>query len=51
MKKVSILIPVYKAEKYIGQCLRSVFGQTYQNIEYVLVNDATPDGSMEIVRM
>ncbi len=50
MKKVSILIPVYKAEKYIAQCLRSVFGQTYEDIEYVLVNDATPDGSMDVVR-
>ena len=50
MEKVSILIPVYKAEKYIGQCLRSVFGQTYENIEFVLVNDATPDGSMDVVQ-
>ena len=44
--KVSILIPVYKAEHYIGECLRSVFEQSYDNIEYILVNDSTPDASM-----
>ena len=46
--RVSILIPVYKAEKYIAKCLRSVLNQSYENIEYVLVNDATPDKSMII---
>ena len=48
--KVSILIPVYKAEKYFAQCLHSVFKHTYDNIEYVFVNDATPDGSMNVLR-
>ena len=48
--KVSILIPVYKAEKYIAECLRSLFMQTYENIEYVFVNDASPDSSIDIVR-
>ena len=47
--KVSILIPVYKAEDYIGECLHSVFEQTYENIEYILVNDSTPDASMSKV--
>ncbi len=48
-KIVSILIPVYKSERYIEECLRSVFEQTYENIEYILINDATPDNSMAIV--
>lgn len=43
--KVSIVIPVYKVEKYIERCLRSVFNQTYANIECIIVNDCTPDGS------
>lgn len=47
--KVSILIPIYKAEKYIEECLCSVFEQTYDNIEFILVNDASPDNSMTIV--
>jgi glycosyltransferase involved in cell wall biosynthesis len=48
--KISLLIPVYKSEKYIEQCLRSVFGQTYKNIETVIVDDATPDNSMTIAK-
>mgnify|MGYP002624596411 CR=1 FL=1 len=48
--RVSILIPIYKAEEYIEECLCSVFEQTYHNIEYVLVNDCTPDNSMQIVK-
>lgn len=47
--KVSILIPIYKAEQYIEKCLQSVFEQTYDNIEYILVDDASPDHSIDIV--
>ena len=47
--KVSILIPIYKAEQYIEECLQSVFEQTYDNIEYILVDDASPDHSLDIV--
>ena len=46
---VSIIIPVYNVEKYIERCCRQVFSQTYQNIEVVIVNDGTPDRSIEIV--
>lgn len=48
--KVSILIPVYKAEQYIEECTRSIFCQTYDNIEYVFVNDASPDNSINIIK-
>lgn len=48
--KVSIVIPVYKVEKYIKRCLRSVFNQTYANIECVIVNDCTPDNSFIIAK-
>lgn len=44
---VSIIIPVYRVEKYIERCANSLFAQTYSNIEYVFVNDCTPDRSME----
>ena len=47
--KVSILVPFYKVEKYVGRCVESLFTQTYKNIEYVFVNDCTPDKSMEVI--
>lgn len=45
---VSIIIPVYKVEKYIRRCLDSVSHQTYQNIEVLLVDDGSPDKCGEI---
>lgn len=47
---VSIIIPIYNVAPYIERCLKSVIDQTYQNIEIILVNDCTPDNSMEIVQ-
>ena len=47
--KVSILVPFYKVEKYVGRCVESLFNQTYTNIEYVFINDCTPDKSMEVI--
>ncbi len=48
MKKVSIIIPVYKAEKYIADTLRSALNQTYKNFEILIIDDASPDRSIEI---
>lgn len=45
--KVSIIIPVYKAEKYIERCVSSILAQTLNDIEIILVNDASPDTSLE----
>lgn len=49
MRKVSILIPVYGVEQYIERCSRSLFEQTYENMEYVFVNDCSPDYSIAVL--
>lgn len=48
--KVSILVPVYGVEKYIERCARSLFGQTYEDLEFVFVDDCSPDRSIAILR-
>lgn len=48
--KVSVLVPVYNVEQYIGKCARSIFGQTYQNMEIIFVDDCSPDNSVGVVR-
>lgn len=47
-KLVSVIIPVYKVEKYLKKCVDSVIGQTYQNLEIILVDDGSPDRCGEI---
>ena len=45
---VSVIVPVYKVEEYIRECLDSITGQTYKNLEIILVDDGSPDSSGEI---
>ena len=40
---VSIIIPVYKVEKFLDECVKSVVAQTYRNLEILLVDDGSPD--------
>lgn len=47
--KVSIVLPVYNVSEWIERCLLSICQQTYEKLECIIVNDATPDNSMEIV--
>ena len=49
MQLVSIIVPVYGVERYIKRCAVSLFEQTYKDIEYIFVDDATPDKSIEIL--
>lgn len=50
MLKVTILVPIYNVEQYIERCARSLFEQTYNDIEYVFVDDCTPDKSIELLQ-
>jgi len=43
--KVSVIIPVYNVEPYLERCVKSVVGQTYQELEIILVDDGSKDGS------
>lgn len=47
---ISVIVPVYKAEKYLSECLDSILDQTYADLEIVLVDDGSPDGSLEICK-
>ena len=50
MSKVSVIIPVYGVEKYIERCVRSLFEQTLDDIEYLFIDDCTPDRSIDILK-
>ncbi len=47
---LSIIIPVYKVEEYINECLESIFTQLPNSVEIILINDGTPDQSIEIIK-
>ena len=41
---ISVILPIYKVEKYLHRCLESIINQTYTNLEIILVDDGSPDG-------
>lgn len=50
MKKISVIVPIYNAESYLEECIDSIIGQTYNNLEVILVNDGSRDQSLQICK-
>ena len=50
MKLISVIIPVYNAEKQIEKCLKSVIEQTYDKIEIIVINDGSTDNSLNVIK-
>lgn len=50
LPKVSIIVPVYNTEKYLGRCLDSLIGQDFQECEFILINDGSTDNSLSIMQ-
>ena len=50
MEKISVIVPIYKAEKFIERTVRSVISQTYTHWELILVIDGSPDDSVVVCR-
>lgn len=50
MPKVSVIIPVYNVANYIERCARSLFEQTLDDMEFIFVDDASPDDSVQILQ-
>lgn len=48
--KVSVIVPVYNVRKYLDKCLKSLVNQTLKNIEIIIIDDGSTDGSTEIAQ-
>ena len=48
LTKISIIVPVYNVKPYLKECIYSLISQTYKNIEIILINDGSNDGSLNI---
>lgn len=48
--KISIIVPIYNVEYYIDDCVRSILGQSYRNLEIIFVNDGSTDNSIDILK-
>ena len=49
MPEVSVVVPVYNVENYLEECLDSILGQSFKDIEIICVNDGSTDGSTDIL--
>ena len=48
MDKISVIVPIYNVEKYLNKCIDSIVNQTYKNLEIILIDDGSTDGSGDI---
>ncbi|WNZ87698.1 glycosyltransferase [Streptococcus iniae] len=48
--KISVIVPVYNAEKTISKCIQSLLEQTFQEFELILVNDGSKDNSLQLLK-
>ena len=48
--KISVIVPIYNVEKYLDKCIGSIIGQTYKNLEIILVDDGSTDNGLTTCR-
>ena len=49
MKEITVVMPVYKVEKYVSECLDSIINQTFDCFECIIIDDCSPDNSMFLI--
>ena len=48
--KISVIVPVYNAEKYLNECISSIINQTFEDIEVICIDDGSTDNSLNILK-
>ena len=47
-KKITVIVPVYNTKKFLKRCIMSIMNQSYSNLEIIIINDGSTDGSEKI---
>ena len=47
--KVSVIVPIYNVERFVQKCTRSLLNQTLADVEFIFIDDATPDKSLQVI--